>query len=341
MKQRVTYLDFLRCIAILFVITLHAITPILPNTALYQAPSWVFCILLNSISRMGVPLFFMISGYLMLSRPSTQQIGSFYRKNLPKLLVPLVIWNLIYYIFNVFQQGEAIRPGEFLQKLVIQGTSYHMWFVYTLLGIYLICPFLSRMTASCTSRELLLLIGIVLFPTTIRPLLNTIQPVYIFLFDPLLEGYLGYFLLGYWLGNADLSRRVRYLIYAGGCAGIAYGVWGNLSTATPEQIPLPFNGGYGINHYLAAAALFVLAQAFFRAREGKIPRVSAWLARLSDLVFGIYWIHVLVMDAITSLMGNDLSVIQYVGVRTLMTTLLSLVLVACISRLPGMKRILF
>lgn len=200
MTRRIPYLDFIRCLAIILVITLHAMTPILTNTAFYQTKSWYFCMLVDPLNRAGVPLFFMISGYLMLSRPSTEQTVKFYKKNLPKLIIPLVSWNLIYCIVANFRDNLRINPTTFLQQLLNQGASYHMWFVYTLLGIYLICPFLRRIIVNCTFKELSLLIGIILFPTTIRPFLNIVQPIYIYLFDPLMEGYLGYFLLGYCLG---------------------------------------------------------------------------------------------------------------------------------------------
>ena len=47
MTRRIPYLDFIRCLAIILVITLHAMTPILTNTAFYQTKSWYFCMLSN------------------------------------------------------------------------------------------------------------------------------------------------------------------------------------------------------------------------------------------------------------------------------------------------------
>ena len=97
MRERMTYLDCLRCLAIFLVIRLHTLVPVVTNTGVYGVPSWKLCVALDAFTRVGVPLFFMLSGYLMLSREGTRQFAAFYRKNLPKLGIPLVVWNLIYY----------------------------------------------------------------------------------------------------------------------------------------------------------------------------------------------------------------------------------------------------
>ncbi len=57
MKQRIPYLDFLRCLAILFVIVLHSITPVIINPKFYSCTTWYLCMLINPLVRTGVPLF--------------------------------------------------------------------------------------------------------------------------------------------------------------------------------------------------------------------------------------------------------------------------------------------
>ena len=337
MNKRIPYLDFLRCLAIVFVVLLHVMVPFLSNPALFGIPSWRFCIFQNEFNRTGVPLFFMLSGYLLLRSSSTSNISWFYQKRTGRILPPLLIWNLIYYVLRAYHAGDPIRVRGFLSSLINQGSSYHMWFVYTLLGIYLLTPFLKRMTDACTPGQELLLIGLVLFPCTIRPLLNTALPCYIHLFDPLMEGYLGYFLLGHWLGSHRLPLLGRLLVYLLGVAGFLLGAGGNM-TAAPGS--LPFNGGYSLNHYLCAAAIFV----FFRAaledhlhRGSAIPRI---LAKLADLVFGVYWVHPLVLGLVTLWLGNHLTVMQAVIFRSALTLGISFLFSAIVSHIPLVRRVL-
>ena len=95
-QVRIPYLDALRCLAILLVIALHVTAPIMVSPTLAQTNTWLACMVLDPLVRVGVPLFLMISGCLMLDDPRSREIAPFYKKQLPKLLIPLVIWNGIY-----------------------------------------------------------------------------------------------------------------------------------------------------------------------------------------------------------------------------------------------------
>ena len=150
MKHRITYLDCLRCIAILFVIVLHAMSPILSNPVYYGISSWYLCLLQNPLNRTGVPLFFMISGYLILRSPDTLIPSTFYRRHLLRLALPLCAWNLIYLLADALRTGVPVSLDAFFSSLLNRGQSYHMWFVYTMMGIYLAAPFLKRITDACT-----------------------------------------------------------------------------------------------------------------------------------------------------------------------------------------------
>lgn len=340
MKQRIPYLDLLRCLAIFFVIVLHSMTPIITNPSFYSSTTWYLCLLINPLSRTGVPLFFMISGYLLLSRSSTEDLSKFYRHNLPKLLIPLTAWNLIYYGLELKRTQAFFHLQDFLGLMFKQGVRYHMWFIYVLLGIYLLCPFLKRIVDHCTPRQLFVLLGIIVFPTTIRPLLNQFLPVHLYLFDPLLEGYIGYVLLGYLLGRLSLSKQARRLLYLGGVVGYAACLLGNLACSSSQGISLPMNGGYMLNHYLLAAALFVFFRTYFETHEAQLAKLSRPLAKASDLTFGMYWVHVAILDFLAVSFPRDISLPVWLSLQTCLTLLLSFLFSAILSAVPVLRRIL-
>ena len=340
MEKRIPYLDFLRCLAIFFVIVLHSIAPTLVNPGFYSCATWYLCMLADPFDRTGVPLFFMISGYLLLSRSGTEQVWKFYRHNIPKLVIPLAAWNLIYYLIQSGSGQYPMDPRDFLSRLLNQGVSYHMWFVYTLLGIYLLCPFLKRIVDHCPPRQLAVLLGIILFPTTLRPILNRSFPVYIYLFGPMMEGMIGYFLLGYLLGRTEFRRPYRMLIYLGGAIGYGSCLLGNLTQASPQEISLPMNGGYMLNHYLLAASLFVLFRTWFKTHASRLERLSAPLAKASNLVFGVYWVHVLILNFLSGWIHWDGSLLLRLVIQTGCTILLSFLVSAIISAFPILRRIL-
>ena len=138
--RRMAELDLLRCLAILMVVTLHAAAPLLSDPSLLGTPAWYFCLLLDPFSRTGVPLFFMLSGFLILRDSRTLQVGPFYRRRLPRLVVPLVLWNLIYALADSWGTHRPFSLLEYLGSLLDRGCYYHIWFIYLLVGLYLLAP---------------------------------------------------------------------------------------------------------------------------------------------------------------------------------------------------------
>lgn len=332
MKERIVYLDFLRCLAIFFVIVLHSIATIIVNPAFYQCPSWYLCMIIDPFNRTGVPLFFVISGYLLLSSPKTERVWDFYKHNIPKLAVPLTTWSLIYYFAEVIYTRQTIDIHDFLSRFFDQGISVHMWFIYSLLGIYLLCPFFKRIVDHCSFKQLMILLGIILFPTTIRPILNSVLPFDVYLFSPLMEGLIGYFLLGYLLGQMNFQKHARILVYLGGIIGYVVCLLGNLSAASSQAISLPMDGGYMLNHYLLAAGIFIFFRTLFEMHSVQFAKCSKSLAKLSNLVFSVYWVHVLVLYVIDNLMPSDLTISMLIVIRIVGSTLLSLLIATIINR---------
>jgi len=337
-KRRLFYLDFLRVFAILSVVLLHCIDSLIVTLPFFGTTSWKISIVLNEITRTGVPLFLMISGYLMLSDKKSEELSYFYKKRLPRLLIPLVLWCIIYYVFNAYR-GDPASVRGFFDMLINNGTSYHMWFVYTLISFYLVTPFLKKLVDSITAKQLLLLILIIVFPTTIRPFINTVTPIYIYLFEPIAQGYLGYFLLGYLLGKTELTKPIRAAVIAGGCVGCVIGIAGNCLLSSPEALNLFFNGGYTVNHYLFASGLFMLAKTVTENID--IPaKLSRAAAKLSDISFGVYWIHVLILTLLEDHLILDLSPIGVAAVQFIIVSTVSCAVMFGLSFVKPLKKLL-
>lgn len=338
--SRLVYLDLLRCLAILLVITLHTTMPILNNAGYYGTRVWYLCMLQNEWSRVGVPLFLMLSGYLLLRDSRTLDVTSFYKIRLPRILIPLAVWNLIYCLGHARREGVASALKTYWDTLLVNGSKYHFWYIYTLLGLYLLAPFLKRIVDHTTTKEQIILLTLILFPGALRPLFNMSLPLYLYLFDPLIEGYAGFFLLGWMLGSYELPQKIRAAFYLGGAAGYALGTIGNLLAATPEGNSMPFNIGYYLNHYLCAAAVFVLVKTLLNGKICPPFHLSQIISRLSGVTFGVYWVHVLVLDTISPVLaglpaGPTLLLLLTIAATAAISFAIALIL----SRIPGLRRL--
>lgn len=127
-------LDGMRVAATLLVIVVHICAK-----GFYQSGGkhWWAVNLYESPARVAVPLFFMISGALLLSRTDT--IASICRR-LWRILLPLVAWSVLYLLW-LRHSGE--HPRAWLRLIVGGPVIGHLWYLYALAGIYIFLPVLA------------------------------------------------------------------------------------------------------------------------------------------------------------------------------------------------------
>ena len=165
--NREIWIDWLRVAACFMVIVVHSTEPfylggegslILTKTDAFWAAFF------DSFVRACVPLFVIASSYLQF--PLHYDTGELFRRRAVRILVPFVIWSIIYALV----WGS---PSENLNSLMLNFnySAGHLWFVYMLVGIYLIMPLLSPWAAKVSRKELRIYIAIWLF-TTMIPLIR-------------------------------------------------------------------------------------------------------------------------------------------------------------------------
>ena len=335
MKNRVEYpyINLLRCIAIYLVVALHCIAPFFNSSSLFGAKTWWVCNILNGITRMGVPIFFMISGFLLLSDGRTLDIKSFYKKRILKVIIPLLCWDIIYFIINCIEAQQSPDLHRFFSELLAQGSKYHLWFAYQIIGIYLLAPFLKRIVDRCKNRELALLFFIILLQPTIFRFINAVQSsVSIAPFGTLIEGYVGFFLLGYMLGTFTFTPTAKRIIYFGGFIGLLVGMIGNYGFSSPERLHYLFNEGYFITHFLTSGAFFLFVREYAPRIKGSVWPI---ISQLSGLSFGVYFAHVLIIErfaAVIELQGIALNPASYIVISFLITAVVTTLVIYLFSK---------
>lgn len=339
---RYAYIDLLRCLAVLLVIMLHCVSGYANNTALFGTRTWWACNIINSFARMGVPLFFMISGFLLLSSEGTCRIGAFYKRRFSKLCIPFLFWDVIYYFEVCVLEGRTPTLLSFLNELTRQGSKYHLWFIYQILALYLLMPFLKKIVDHSTERERWAFLLVILLQPTLFRFINIIQRVvYIAPFLALVEGYAGFILTGYLLGICPkMTRRQRTVAGAAGCVGLAGGSLGNFLFSSPEKIAMYFSEGYSIAQYITAGALFLLAK---ELAERLPERLLRWTKSLSGLTFGMYFVHVLFLDfyyGVLPRLGLDFPPSLDVVLSFLFASAASICVVYIFSKLPLLRRLI-
>ena len=195
-KKRIFYYDALRAFAIIFVIIIHSskwFAVYEPVHSLY----WTFSASWASLGNVGVPIFFMISGALLLNR--RYEIYSFLKKRLSRIFIPFAFWIVIIILFRI----QFLNAQPTIQSIIeIVFYKGFVWYVWTLMGIYLIAPVINSFILDFKIKGVEYFLGIWL----ITILLNTlgyypIKHVELGYF----AGYLGYFVLGWYLDNKEFN----------------------------------------------------------------------------------------------------------------------------------------
>lgn len=148
--------DILRLLAILAVILIHTTTKALEITH-FDLLSIPWTLFLNQISRFAVPLFFMISGFVLeLSYSSNTSYFSYLIKRLNRIVIPYIFWSAVYFLFVYPHPGAS-----FLSALIYGSSSHQLYFIPTLLIFYAFFPLFHRLYNLLSQKWLLLILFIV------------------------------------------------------------------------------------------------------------------------------------------------------------------------------------
>jgi len=161
--NREAWLDFMRVSACFMVMMVHSTEPFYlgGDGALVLTATDAFWVsLVEALCRCCVPLFVIASSYLQF--PLHYSTEDFFRRRAVRILVPMLVWTLVYAL--VWGEPVANLKGLLFNFNYAAG---HLWFVYMLVGLYLIMPVLSPWAEKVSRLELQVYLGIWLLTTLI------------------------------------------------------------------------------------------------------------------------------------------------------------------------------
>lgn len=305
MKRRIEWLDSARAIAILLVVFTHA------HERAGNVPYYINSIF-YSIDRVGVPIFFMISGGLLIPKLSNVDILNFYKKKIPKFILLLVFYtiitNAIYFIttgngfFNSLSQSAINYNGIFntSEKYGEYGYARQMWFMYSIIGIYLIAPFLSKLILNSKTKDVLIFISICIALNQLR---LTLEYYFgkISSFDrigvEMTGSYLSYFIIGHLIINKMDVVKYSYkslVFFATTPAALLL-----FAEIKSGDISWPMHWYSGSVYILISSiAVMLIIKKYFLGKDVK------FLSFLSKYSFGIYLSHYAIIYIVVKMLNE-------------------------------------
>lgn len=328
--KREIWLDFLRVTACFMVMIIHSTEPFYlggDGGLILSATDAFWVALFEGLCRCCVPVFLMASAYLQF--PLHYSTGEFFRRRAVRILIPMLVWTLVY----------ALVWGEPVQNLkgLLFNFNYaagHLWFVYMLLGIYLIMPMLSPWAEKVSQKELSIYLGIWLFTLLIPfvrewrggvpPLIQAADGLPAQALFPLwgeaswnpfgtfyyMSGFVGYMLLGLYIRRFIPNTRQKatqgLILFLLGFTMIVFGLLRRFSE-TGESFPLAGDLAVAVAWEvpIAFCSLFVLCTAlglilmfrwmFYSKRSEESLFYRRLILPLSKAGYGMYLVHMLVL----------------------------------------------
>lgn len=298
MKKRVVYCDVLRLIAILSVVAIHVFIRIRDTYVLDRKDLYFITTFFDSLTRTGVPLFFMLTGIFML-KGKIENYKDYFKKRLPRLIILYILFSIFYYIFDCFLAKCTFNLIDMFMFISDIPARYHLWFMPVIIMIYLLIPFIKIMVDKINKVQLRNLIMLIF---TFGNLLLTIRQV-LLIFDinvfgififPDLFIYINYLLLGYYLYNYDIRRKK--LVYILAIISIILMPFASLLFCQPIRNDWILTAT-SILPIFPTIAIFILFKN--RYDKFKIPKViEKFAVNNNNLIFYVYLIHVFIMEII-------------------------------------------
>ena len=336
-------MDNLRAFAILGVLLLHAATPYVVLYGKIDAGDWQTGIIFNALSRWCVPIFLMISGALLLGRKE-EPLVDFFKKRANKILLPFIVWSLVYYGWSTYMWNPGYSVKEFLILFFNNKVYYHLWYFYALIGIYLLLPIFNIFINHATRQMIGYVVGLwFLFYGGFRYYSYVISNDFT-LFFPLSE-YIGFVLLGYYFSKFEVAKKWRMLIYVIGVIGaIETIVRTNALTQAQGQFTSYAFSYSSPNVIVMSIALFVFVKYWVdKKAEASTYQTNDIVKLIGQASFGIYLVHAMILDKVRPLFfeGNELFVkpLLAIPLQVLIVLVISTLIVWIIQKIPGVRRI--
>lgn len=324
-QKRMFYLDLARVIAIISISLNHAVNRSYRNYSGQMAEflalpfgSTIFKTVITVFSRIGVPLFLMITGVLILNKKmeDASDVKRFYKHNLLSLLITTEIWYvLMYWILTlgngvIQEKGWLSAIGGMFSTMLFQNqtTMGSMWYMPMILCVYTTLPFVVMIKDKLagSGQKLLYLPLVLLFIIAmVLPAVNSLLTLLGLevLRSPLGEQYFFsfyyiYIVIGYLIGKGGLRRLPGWVVatVAGGsflfCCG--YQLW---VYAQPENYLVSYD--FPLMPVCAGFLFELVRRGAYRVRKAEKP-----VTCISKIAFGIYFVHIVIMTALAAVLDQ-------------------------------------
>lgn len=337
--QRNSSIDGIRLVATIMVALIHITGKGFGAGLLVR--HWWASNFYESISRAAVPLFFMVTGALLLPREhDVASIG----KRMWRVALPLLVWAAAYLMWDLMMWKHGLPWAEWLPTILSHPTCGHLWYLYTLIPAYAFLPVISSFFRNTKPRMIWFVLAAWFVFGSLIPAINQLFHKPIVGFDrQIFYIYPGYMLLGavLWSMKAKGSKHLALGVVAMalGIAGTALGTYFySIGEAAPNET---FYEYFSPTVVVAALGSFICISSVFEWIGASSKFLARLVSQFGKASFGIYLIHPLIIWSF-EIHGYDYTFINpWLGTPLLMMGVISVswAIIALVRCIPFVRKI--
>ena len=356
-KKRIIYLDYLRVLAIFGVLLNHI------------SNNWngggeflnhLIAVGYNSAGRIGVPLFLMLTGILLLN--NKLPIKDFIKRRYPRVIIPFIFWMTLFVLYKTFVLDPSLLNGNPVMSAVISFLS-DRWYVWMILGVYLIIPIFAGYIKG-TKLEGVKYFLIIWFITTALFTLSKVLGFSLHYLDlAIFSGPMGFLMLGYYLHNKEFNMSPKRIVII---SLIVFIIFTLIKTyIVNHDVELSYTFRYFIftvkSHLendtvsiIQVAALFMLVKYIPMVKSGICDKITKFcnkkrmlllIISISQASYGVYLCHYFITLSIRKILTlkgiafASLPAIWVVPVLTISVLLLAYAIIMILNKVPVINKL--
>ena len=350
MRKAAVQVDLIRTLAIIAVIVLHATrdaTSFQPE-APFEIWRWWIVDIYQSFSRIGVPLFVMLSGALLLHPSKNEPLRLFFKKRWARIGLPFLFWGAAYFAWRFFVNSEVFDLNSIIQSALDDPYPYfHFWYLYMLVGLYLLTPILRIIVAHIDRKTFKYFIIVWL----LGPILVSFLNLFGYSLDSNLltiPWWAGYYMIGVYLLDVKMRRSTLLSLFLLGFASTVVGTYLMAATIGGTSTYF-FHEYFSPTMILASIALFLLLNMSQTSSNQAKPNKSKirWLLKkISENTLPLYLLHVMIIESLQrgyfgfAISSNTLNSIIEVPLISVVTLLICLAIIIPLKKIPVLRRLI-
>lgn len=351
--------DVVRVVALLMIIALHTILNFTVRPDFFATKVWFIFEPFVVFSKAGIPLFFMLSGFLVIHK--NRNIKDNLYKTFRRIIVPLCFFSIINIIIAYFKfDFTSSASSDFWQSQLVRVTNFPsswLWFLVVLAFLYLLNPVWQLILTNDKNKKIAIYILTLTFIFSIFATFIKFPSLKNEILYNNFTGWLGYVFLYLYGGvlranwiNIKNNWLNKYLVII----GFFMVVTGDFYTsyAKINNIDFIWSGYFfdylSLPNILLSVGLFnilMMSKYSILEKSNAGIRINKFLKWLAGLSFGIYLIHSYVVSFFTDVIKFDFDHLQinvylYNFLNYFLVLSISMVITYLISKIPKLRAVI-